>query len=78
MQIYEARPLISKAYLKHKEQWEMTRSLYNLLHKAWFKGEPKMFFPWDGRKEEQKVTRQQHDSLMAMMAAEEKRMRNGK
>lgn len=71
MALYEMQPLIEKAYLKNRESWEQTRLVCGYIHKAWFKGEMKMNFPWDGQVSEQKVTRAQKDALEAMMAREE-------
>lgn len=70
MEVYEMQPLIDKAYLKGRESWEQTRLICGYLHRAWFKGEPKMQFPWDEQVSEQKVTRAQKDALEAMMAEE--------
>ncbi len=79
MEVYEIQPLLDKAYLKHRDEWEQTRLICGYLHKAWFKGEPKMGFPWDpNKKSEQKVTREQADALLAQMALEEEKMKNGK
>ena len=76
MQVYEIRPLIEKAYLKNRDSWEQTRLISGYMHKAWFKGDaPPMTFPWDADKKEQVVTRQQHDSLIEKMKAEEKKMK---
>jgi hypothetical protein len=78
MQIYEMQPLINKAYLKSRESWEQTRLICGYLHRAWFKGEPKMQFPWDEQVSEQKVTRAQKDALEAMMAREEANFQSSK
>lgn len=78
MQLYEMQPLLDKAYLKNRESWEQTRMICGYLHKAWFKGSPKMQFPWDTDKSEQMVTRAQRDKLLAKMAEEERRMEKRK
>jgi len=79
MAVYEMQPLINKAYLKERDSWEQTRVICGYLHKAWFKGEPKMKFPWDGVQDEQTVTKKEADALRALMAEEEKKKRqNGK
>lgn len=81
MEVYEMRPLLEKSYLKSRESWEQTRLLYGMLHKAWFKGDPKeMRFPWDSGKTSQTVTRKQAEELLQKMKAEElkmKKRRNG-
>ena len=75
MQVYEIQPLLDKAWMKSREGWEQTRTICGYLHRAWFKGEPKMKFPWDGQDSEQKVTKEQAAELTRRMQREEKRMR---
>lgn len=72
MALYEMQPLIEKAYLKNRESWEQTRTVCGYIHKAWFKGEMKMNFPWDKSEAKEGVTLEQAQRLELMMKEEEK------
>lgn len=63
MEVYEIKPLMKRAYLRHRDSWEQTRVLANWIHNAFFKGKFSMKFPWDGENRAARVTKAEVVSL---------------
>lgn len=80
MQTYEMQPLIDRAYLRNRESWEQTRTICNYIHNAWFKGDFKMTFPWDGKdkvaEEPGSISDDHGKEIDMIFAAGEQLMRN--